>query len=257
MITLRNTTLALLLLSTMAHAQAPSRDEDECESRDPTTAEVNSREGVRLAKEGQFRAAIALFRIAVNLDQCAPDHRLLLARGLSRLEDFGEAEVIYKEVMGLFPGSPEAERARRELDELKHRPPKKDPNEGAASQPTKLEAPPPGPPWREIGLGTAGLGVILFAAGAYFALDAQAADDDLQAAARGTDRARYDSLVDDRSGSTTLSYVSYGLGVALIGGGVAMATLLHQAPPPVGGEVKGVSMAPAAQGLGFSLIGRF
>ena len=36
---------------------------------DPTTAEVNAREGVRLAKAGQFEQAVPLFRIAVRLDE--------------------------------------------------------------------------------------------------------------------------------------------------------------------------------------------
>ena len=76
--------LAALLTAGPALAQPAATLNEPCEAKDPTTAEINSREGVRLAKEGRFGEAVALFRIATRLDPCAPEHPLLLARALAR-----------------------------------------------------------------------------------------------------------------------------------------------------------------------------
>ncbi|MCA9543962.1 MAG: hypothetical protein KC613_06210 [Myxococcales bacterium] len=188
-----------------------------CDPVDPTTAEVNAREGVRLAKAGKFAEAVPLFRIAVRLDACAPEHQLLLARGLFRSGNRAEAQERYEAVLKGFPKSMAAKRARKELDEM-NATPEEVPGVANATGDT-LAPKDPGPPWDVIGYSAAGVGVALIGAGVYFAMDAQGADDDLQTAARQPNRAKYDDLVDQRDSSTTLAYVMYGVGgVALVGG---------------------------------------
>jgi len=222
----------------------------DCEAPDPTTAEVNSREGVRVAKSGRFEDAIPLFRIAMRLDPCAPEHPLLLARALARIGDREEAKQQYRAVMNRFPNTPEAGRARAELEELEAAPPAPPPEEKKTDEPMpptlEEKAPPPeGPPWRIIGYSTVGVGALLLAGGVYFALDAQSADDDLGSASEGQDRDRYDELVDQRDSSGTLAWVMYGAGGALLAGGLVMAFLL---PPDEGGTAQ-LRVAPGALGL--------
>ena len=77
------------------------------------------------------------------------------------------------------------------------------------------------------------------------ALAAQSTDDELTLAAKRPDRARYDALVIDRDDYTMMSYVGYGVGGALLVGGLVMllvpdddmtATVL----PAAGGAVLGL-----------------
>ncbi len=248
--------LGAVALAQTPEAEAPGGDagggaepptDERCKALDPTTAEVNSREAVRLAKEGRFAEAVPLFRIAVRLDPCAPDHRLLLARALARTGDRDGARHGYATVIERFPGTPASKRARTELDELEATPPPPDklepmppadPGEPGDLK-AKAEPAPAGTPWRPIGYGTAGVGLALVGIGVYFALDAQDAQAQLED--RPGDRARYDELVDQRDGSTTLSYVFYGLGAAAVAGGAVMVFVLHEDAPPV-------SLAPAPGG---------
>ena len=220
--------LGAALFTSPAAAQALA----ECEATDPTTAEVNAREGVRLAKAGKFADAVPLFRMAVRLDACAPEHLLLLARGLARSDQTEDARSKYQAVLDTFPDSLAAQRAKKELAALPKSQPKPAepiPGVGGTLEPT----PPAGPNWRLIGLSTAGAGALITLGGVYFALDAQSADDDLQTAARQPDRAKYDTLVDQRDRSTTLSYAFYGIGGAALIAGATMAILplLNDAPP--------------------------
>ncbi len=234
-----------------------------CEARDPTTAEVNSREAVRLAKEGRYEEAAALFRIAVRLDECAPDHQLLLARSLARSGKVNGARHGYATVLERFPGSPEAERAQKELDELEAAPPPKEPDpvvdpppkDPAQNQVRETTRPPPdGPPWDIIGYSTAGAGVLLLGAGVFFALDAQDAHDALEGGE--DDKGRYDELVDQRDNSTSLSYVLYGVGVAAIGAGAVMAFVLHEpTPAPKTGDT--LALVPTAGGAAVMVRGSF
>jgi tetratricopeptide (TPR) repeat protein len=218
-----------------------------CEAIDPTTAEVNAREGVRLAKNKQFTEAVPLFRIAVRLDACSPEYPLLLARGLARTEQPDEARSNYKLVLDTFPNTPEANAAQKELAELEvalltPKKPEKNP-EGTAPVDT-------GFPFRWVGLGTMGAGALSLVMGAVFALDAQEADDALQTASRQPNRARYDELVDQRSGSSTLAWTFYGLGTALVAGGAVMAFVLHEAPTT---EAKaGLALLPGGLGVSWS-----
>lgn len=224
-------TLVCALTAPTAWAQAPA----ECEAKDPTTAEINAREGVRLAKAGKFAESVPLFRMAVRLDTCDPGHLLLLARGLARSKQTTEARRRYNEVLATFPKSAAAKRAKKELAKLPREAPKPAPTPSGSS----LEpAPAPGPDWLTMGLMTAGAGALVTVGGVFFALDAQSADDDLQTAARQPDRARYQELVDQRDRSTTLSYVFYGLGGAAIVTGATMALLpLFDDAPAKSGEV--------------------
>jgi len=228
----------LLVLPAAAHAA--------CEPQDPTTAEVNAREGVRLAKKKQFAEAVPLFRIAVRLDACSPEYPLLLARGLARTDENDEARQNYQHVVDGFPGTPEASQAQAELAELEVAllKPKKDPAVGG-------EAPAAAPfPWNWAGYGTMAGGAVALVLGAVFALDAQDADDSLQTASRQPNRARYDDLVDQRSSSTTLAYTFYGVGTALLAGGAVMAFVLHE-PLPAEGSA-GLAVVPAPGGFGVS-----
>jgi tetratricopeptide (TPR) repeat protein len=235
---------------TPAPPTPPPPSPEACEARDSTTAEINGREGVRLAKAGQFEEAVALFRIAVRLDACAPEHKLLLARGLARLEKFDDARNYYQQVIDGHPGTPSAARgveelANMEVDARKAAlPPMPPPIVTPAPPP-----PPPGPPWRTIGYATAGVGVVGLALGVVYGLDAQDADDQLQTAAQVDDRARYDTLVDQRDASGTLSWTFYGLGAALVAGGAVMAFVLPADGPTAQGETQApVSLGPDANG---------
>ncbi len=238
----------VLLAALTAHAQeAPP-----CEAKDPTTAEVNSREGVRLAKEGRYGEAAALFRIAVRLDDCAPDHQLLLARSLARSGDRDAARHGYSTVIERFPETPVSARAQKELDELEAEP---EPEPEPPPETVTGTVPPPDkrPPWDLIGYGTAGVGVVLVGAGLFFAFDAQDADDAL--ADRPESRTRYDDLVDQRDSSTTLAYAFYGLGVAAIGAGAVMAFVLHE---PVAPSTEGsLAFVPTRGGAALMLGGSF
>jgi len=240
------------LLTLLLSGPALAQEAPPCDAKDPTTAEVNSREGVRLAKEGRFEEAAALFRIAVRLDGCAPDHQLLLARSLARHGDREGAMHGYATVVEGFPGTPEAKRARAELTELEATPEPK-----PEAKPTPEPAPvaetvaprPDGPPWDAIGYATAGAGVLLLGAGAFFALDAQEAEDALVA---GPDtRSRYDELADQRDGSTTLAYTFYGLGAVAVAGGAVMAFVLDE--PPSTPPTDSLSLVPTADGAALVL----
>lgn len=237
-------------------AQAPAQPA--CESIDPTTAEVNVREGVRLAKAGRFDQAVPLFRMAVRLDACAPDHLLLLARGLSRDNKRDEALTRYQEVITRFEGTMAAERAKTELADLQAQPAVPPPGDGADASGSGLadgRTVAPKTPWPLIGYGTAGVGAALIGVGVYFALDAQAADDDLQTAARQPNRARYDELVDQRDSGTTLAYVMYGIGGAAVVGGLVMALVV---PGLDSGDAPQTGFMPLPEGGGLvQLGGRF
>ncbi|MEZ4463709.1 MAG: hypothetical protein R3F60_11625 [bacterium] len=231
--------LLLVLLASAAKA-AP------CEAQDPTTAEVNAREGVRLAKKKQFVEAVPLFRIAVRLDGCSPEYPLLLARGLARTDAHDEARDQYQQVIDRFPGSPEALLAQKEVAEMEVE---------LLEQKKKQvggEAPPPASDsWDLIGYGTMGAGVLSLVLGMVYALDAQDADDALQTASRQPNRARYDDLVDQRSSSSTLAWTFYGVGGALVAGGAVMAFVLHERPAPAEGKA-GLALVPAPGGFGLS-----
>ncbi len=249
--------LAALLTAGPALAQPAATLNEPCEAKDPTTAEINSREGVRLAKEGRFGEAVALFRIATRLDPCAPEHPLLLARALARQGEADEAKRHYEEVLARWPNRPEADKARDELAELVAKqqkaalppaPPPADPSQ----PPDRLDAPvrpAEPPPWRLAGLITGATGLAAVGAGVFFALDAQSADDDLQTAANEPDRAAYDDLVDRRDTSSTLAWALYGVGGAMIVGGAIMYFVLDEdtpavmgaAPTPDGGAVLGLT----------------
>lgn len=242
--------IALLGLTASAGAQ-----EAECDPKDPTTAEVNVREAVRLAKQKRFADALPLFRIAVRLDDCAPEHHLLLARGLARLEKWDESRENYERVLARFPQTPEAARAKQELGELelarlKANTVKPDPDKNkkqpVATGPTTTD-------W--IGYGLLGAGALSLVGGVVFALDAQQADDDLVLASIQPNRARYDDLVDQRDSSGTLAWTFYGLGAALIVGGAITAFLLDDAPPTQGQT--GLAVYGDGQHAGLLWGGRF
>ena len=92
--------------------------------------------------------------------------------------------------------------------------------------------------------------VASFAArGAFFALDAQEAEDALVA---GPDtRSRYDELADQRDGSTTLAYTFYGLGAVAVAGGAVMAFVLDE--PPSTPPTDSLSLVPTADGAALVL----
>ncbi|MCB9548621.1 MAG: hypothetical protein H6706_22680 [Myxococcales bacterium] len=234
--------LLLVLLAGVAQA-AP------CDAQDPTTAEVNAREGVRLAKKKQYAEAVPLFRIAVRLDGCSPEYPLLLARGLARTDAHDEARDQYQQVIDRFPGSPEALLAQKEVAEMEVE--LLEQKKKQAGGGTETPPPPGGTPWDLIGYGTMGAGALSLVLGLVFALDAQEADDALQTASRRPDRARYDELVDQRSGSSTLAWTFYGLGGALVAGGAVMAFVLHDRPAPAEGKA-GLAVVPAPGGFGLS-----
>lgn len=216
-----------------------------CESKDPTTAEVNSREGVRLAKGGKYREAVPLFRMATRLDGCAPDHLLLLARALARSNELDEARTHYRAVIERFPTSQAARRAETELATLEA-----GGAVGASETPVPVES-----RWPIIGGMTAAAGALVVVGGALFALDAQGADDDLVTAARTPDRSAYNDLVDRRERSSTLAYALYGVGgAALIAGGV----LFFAGDSIFGGTGPKAVVAPTPGGGGvFGLSGQF
>lgn len=184
-----------------------------CESADPTTAEINSREGVRLAKAGQFLEAVPLFRIAARLDACSPDYLLLLARALARSNERAEALQRYQEVIDSFPQSLAARRAEKERAELEAQPEESPQAEALTAVDSD---------WPLIGAITAGGGAALALGGMFFAFDAQSADDDLYAASRRPDRRAYDDLVSRRKLSSTLAYTFYGVGGAAVAAGAAL-----------------------------------
>ena len=225
----------------------------ECVAPDPTTAEVNAREGVRLAKAKQFDAAIALFRVASSLDPCAAEYLLLLARALARRDQIEEARSYYQQVVDRFPGTRESERAGREIDDL-YKNKKKGPDptpivKNGGEHPVGgigTTAPPRGdqPPWKTIGYATAGAGLAFFAGGIFYALDAQSADSDIQSAIDNRNEDKYDQLVDDRDASTTLSYVFYGAAGVLLAAGAVMVFVL----PRDSGGTGTVSVAPDPAG---------
>ena len=225
--------LLLLLLSGGAQA-------DDCVSPDRTTAEVNAREGVRLAKQGRFNEAAALLGIAVRLDPCAPDHHLLLARAQARMGDRAAAREGYTLVLERFPGTPSAARAQAELADLqqpepetaKATPAAEPPREAAppvVRQKTETTPSPDAPPWRVLGLSTAGAGAVMLGVGVFFVLDASDANEGLESGP--TTRARYDELVDQREGSSTLAYTFYALGGVCVVAGAVMAFVLPEEAP--------------------------
>ncbi|MFN3200868.1 MAG: tetratricopeptide repeat protein [Bradymonadia bacterium] len=192
----------------------------QCTPTDAVTAEVNSRQGVEMARQGDYEGALALFRVAAKLDACEPEYPLLQARALGRTGRREEAVGLYNQVVSAFPGTPAAERAIRERDALKAQAPVGDPS----GKPTTE-----GIDWPLVGYVGAGFGALMVAGGVIFALDAQSADDDIPSAIARGDRGRYDELVSQRDSSSTLSYVFYGLGGALIIGGVSAVLFAPEA----------------------------
>lgn len=223
----------------------PAESATPCESTDPTTAEVNGREGVRLAKAGKYGEAVPLFRMAVKLDGCAPDHLLLLARALARSGERGEARTHYEAVVARFAGSLAARRAEAELATLD--------TPGAGEGVAEGEAP-PASRWPIIGGMTAAAGAMVAVGGVFFALDAQGADEDLQRAAREPDRGAYDELVDRRSRSSTLAYVFYGVGAATA---VAGGVLFFAGDRIFGATAPAAMVTPTPGGGVINLGGRF
>jgi tetratricopeptide (TPR) repeat protein len=229
--------------------------EDDCEPQDPTTAEVNVREAVRLAKQKRFADALPLFRVAVRLDGCAPEHHLLLARGLARMEKWDESRENYETVLARFPQSPEAARAKQELSELELARLKANTPKGGAGK-TVADTTSKGPSTTDwIGYGLLGAGALSLVGGVVFALDAQQADDDLALASIRPNRAAYDELVDQRESSSTLAWTFYGLGAALIVGGVVTAFVLDD-PAPTKGQT-GLAVYGDGQQLGVTWGGQF
>lgn len=249
---------AALLLASPASAQGPVAAD--CEAKDPTTAEVNVREAVRLAKQKRYEEALPLFRIAVRLDECAPEHHLLLARGLARVEKWDESRENYERVIQRFPQSPEAAHAKKELQDLElarleaSRAKAKEPaGGGEVSGGTQPAGGTTTMDW--VGYGLMGAGALSLVTGAVFALDAQGADDDLQLASTQPNRARYDSLVDQRDSSSTLAWTFYGLGAALAVGGAVVAFVIDDAPPAKGDA--GLALFGDGRQVGVTWGGRF
>ncbi len=248
---------ALAMLSVWGEAQA------KCEARDPVTAEINAREAVRLAKNEKYEEAVALFRMAVSLDACEPKYRLRLAKALRRSQKWDEASQCYAEIIGQFPKSSEAERAKVELEELKaekiaddKRREEEERARQASLQPQPVpsnatqidgsDAPESSPfPWRIVGFSVAGAGVASVVGGVVFALDSQAAQDDLKAQTYKGDQRKYDDLVEQRSHSRMWAYTLYALGGALIAGGVLAAILLPEKEEATGSSL---GIYPSADG---------
>lgn len=252
--TLRLVALATLLAMSASPAMAQEQPTEPCEPKDRTTAEVNSREGVRLAKAGRYEEAAALFRIATRLDACASEYELLLARALARDGQFEEARTHYQLVIDRGPESMEARRARRELDEME-KTLAENPGAVAGADETVSDTRAPtgdGTRWDIIGYSTAGVGVALVGAGIFFALDAQSAEDDMQAASDANDRAAYDEAADSRDSSSALAWTFYGLGGAAVAGGLVMALLLPEM------TASGTALyVPPTDGGGIGITGRF
>lgn len=222
---LRRLGLTAACCASVIAAPALALAQGQCTPVDPITAEVNSRQGVEMAQQGDYEGALALFRVATKLDACEPEYPLLQARALERAGRRQEAVAMYSQVLQSFPGTG----AAREADEARK---------------ALLAAPEPAPPkvpvvkqpeekpldWALMGYIGTGVGVLLAGGGVLFALDAQGADDDIPEAIADNDQARYDDLVSQRDSSSTLSYVFYGLGGALIVGGVAAILLAPDEP---------------------------
>lgn len=262
---------------------APPVTAGPCTPPDPITAEVNAGEGVRLAKDERFDEAAALFRIAGRLDPCTPRYPFLLGRALERQGQLDAAEAAYQTVIDRFPTSVEFTRAQGAIAELRVARAKADEEarlalarQAAGAEAARRAAVQPAVPaavvavqpatsgaggtvgggrevrsggsalsWTAIGAGTMGVGALAATVGLVGALAAQSTDDELTLAAKRPDRARYDALVIDRDDYTMMSYVGYGVGGALLVGGLVMllvpdddmtATVL----PAAGGAVLGL-----------------
>lgn len=273
-----------------ASAQAPA-----CSADDPITAEVNAREGSALAKDGQFEQAAALFGIAERLDPCTARYPWLLGIAFERMARWDEAQAAYERVVARFPQSVEAVKAQGALAKLtvaraeaaekaaaekaaaeRAAAEKKAADEAAAARRRAVRPPPvttpgpgPGPSiiddakpssdagvsWVAVGAVTLGVGVLATGLGVGGALAAQNADEEVAKAARSGDRARYDALVIDRDDYTLMSYVGYGIGGALIVGGLVL--MLIPEDDGAADEAVGAAVVPTADGAVMGLWGRF
>jgi len=282
----------------LAPAAAIVRAAPACTARDPINAEVKAREGIRLAKAGQFEAAEALLLTATRLDPCTPKYHYLLGRAHDRQDEYDAAAAAYQTVIAGFPTSIEftkaqgasvkmqarraaaekaaaekaaaekaaAERAAREKAAAEKAAAEKAAAEkaarekaaaeqAAAEQAAREKATPgdtttiAGPttvgdtPWAAIGWLTAGLGIAAIGAGVGFSAAARSADDELALAATRPDRSRYDALLDERDTFSTLGWAGYGVGAALVIGGLTMV-IVDEDPalavtPTRGGAVMG------------------
>jgi tetratricopeptide (TPR) repeat protein len=245
-------TLTLLLAPALCSAQLADESEggsepEPCVSSDATTAEINSREGVRLAKLSQFAEAVPLFRMAVKLDACSANNQLLLARALARSGQLDEATREYRLTTERFPETMAGKRAQKELDELLVNGVSGQLGEEPLDDPAGRDR----GTWPLIGGLTAGAGALVALGGLYFALDAHGADGDLQSAARRPDRAAYDDLVARRDRSSTLAYVFYGIGGTALAAG---ATLAIFGDLLFGGSAQ-ATVAPLPEGGGALTIG--
>lgn len=276
---------AMFLIPTLAFGPSAALATEPCVARDPVTAEINAREGIRLAKAENFEAAEALFLTATRLDPCMPKYPYLLGRAHERQGEFDAAEAAYQTVIDRFPTSVEFTKAQGALIELRARRPSREAEQAAEAareaeerrradelakaredaakareaarlaraeakrareaEEARIRAEQAGAPWGTVGWLTAGVGLAAVAIGAGFSLAAQDADDELALAATRPDRARYDDLVDDRETFSTLGWAGYGVGAALMLGGLTLV-LLDDGPAPAvipteGGAVMGVS----------------
>jgi len=252
-----------LLLALPAGAQVPAAST--CTARDPVTAEINAREGIRLAKAAQFGDAEALFKTAARLDECMSKYPWLLGRALERQEKLDEAEQAYQTVIQRFPTSIEFTKAQGALAKLRaarsqararekealareraaeavaRRKAEEDARRKAEQQARALAEARTTPdssnqatgrtatstPWSTLGWLSTGVGVLAVGAGVGFAIAALDADEKLDVAATRPDRARYDELVGDRDTYSTMSWAGYGVGAGLLVGGVAMILIGH------------------------------
>lgn len=109
--------------------------------------------------------------------------------------------------------------------------------------------------WVAVGAVTLGVGVLATGLGVGGALAAQNADEEVAKAALSGDRARYDALVIDRDDYTLMSYVGYGIGGALIVGGLVL--MLIPDDDEAADEAVGAAVVPTADGAMMGLWGRF
>lgn len=146
-------------------------------------AERCYRLGVEAHARGEYRTALAMFQLA---DGLAP-HPLMAYNQGQALRLAGDADgalVAYQRFLATAPTGPEAEAARRWVDELSRRPPPTPPT----APPVEVRPPPPPPEMRVVdrgagvrvaGLVTAGLGAATLGVGVYYGLEARSASDAL------------------------------------------------------------------------------
>jgi hypothetical protein len=250
----------------ITHAGEPAAGTHAARTDGPS-AEQLAEQAFKAYEAGDFGGAVGLY---MQSFQISGDARVLFNVASiydKKLHDRALAEDFYRRYLKSTTTEPElVKKANDRLVELKKESEtsSNDKDAKGAAPPRHDEPPPPRQepqtstfPWRPVGLGLAGVGVVGVAIGAIFGLSALSKADDLKTTCPNDvcpDEGG-PTLRDDAASAATASTILFTGGLVLVAGGAALFFLA----PKTATTTNGVRMQPnvGRTGAGFALSGSF